>query len=680
MSINAGRRKTYSKRRHQLIDKRKLPQENREPKTYRKPTTISNVQMKKMAESLHPRVQPAIPTEYSSIFAVNSRIELWKNEISKAKQKYDNYSLKHEPEPLQMLGILAEKMKSRDNQLHPVCFNRNSSSNRKIVSKKNCTCLYEFYNNVLTLVNANRSNHARNLLRDFYLLYCQYQYSYGVGNDCNPSKIKEPGLNYLQRIYGSFHGKTENHGKVVYSLRIFPQISFCKDAMQNVLGYNSQFRDSYIDAVLKDEDITNKMMNNAVARCIFKTKIEIAGTLPKNSPKKLHGFRVEKKTALEVYHRSPEIKAEVTQNQFERRWYKIDKLLQDHFLIGHPNFTGYSPNDYDNYRKNVLLPIRGDLALSHGDGKSFLHHRTDVYAFGMYDSPFLLNGLTKLRELIAIRVGENGAGNGISVRVLKDLSRVNKMSRLLYMSTFGGFETPMLELVCNKLGYKESWDKGFLRKWCNEFDAWLFARVQELSADGSLPGVVTHILGDAGCMLTQMLDNSSRKHKEACIMHSDPKDHIFQRPHVDILIPEQMQNEIDGYLIMIAFMPLDDDGMLIQYITEFDGRVMDSDKEYFQYIPRGGIVMVPASLVHCGGFRTSITGNKRCHFYIYIKLYNDDTGTARGCVPKGTLSNVYMFLPNEDNRENEFSTFKMNSAWYTQQKKLPQVAEMLQMY
>jgi hypothetical protein len=95
-----------------------------------------------------------------------------------------------------------------------------------------------------------------------------------------------------------------------------------------------------------------------------------------------------------------------------------------------------------------------------------------------------------------------------------------------------------------------------------------------------------------------------------------------QPPHVDYTY-EVLKEHEEQNTLRIGFFPLTKDGMFLQvwptslsqeYTEEVEGQVI--------YIPYGKILVVPASTIHGGGFRTSsvakagLYGNLRFHLYV----------------------------------------------------------------
>jgi hypothetical protein len=95
-----------------------------------------------------------------------------------------------------------------------------------------------------------------------------------------------------------------------------------------------------------------------------------------------------------------------------------------------------------------------------------------------------------------------------------------------------------------------------------------------------------------------------------------------QPPHVDYTY-EVLKEHEKHKTLKIGFFPLAKDGMFLQvwptstrqeYSEEVEGQVI--------YLPYGKILVVPASTIHGGGFRTSsmaeagLYGNLRFHLYV----------------------------------------------------------------
>jgi len=81
-----------------------------------------------------------------------------------------------------------------------------------------------------------------------------------------------------------------------------------------------------------------------------------------------------------------------------------------------------------------------------------------------------------------------------------------------------------------------------------------------------------------------------------------------QRAHVDFTW-KQLNDYKDE--LFIGFFPLTSEGTFLQiWTSDFVGRLV--------FIPYGWFLIVPATTVHGGGFRSGECGNPRCHMYIYV--------------------------------------------------------------
>ena len=87
-----------------------------------------------------------------------------------------------------------------------------------------------------------------------------------------------------------------------------------------------------------------------------------------------------------------------------------------------------------------------------------------------------------------------------------------------------------------------------------------------------------------------------------------------QRAHIDF---PYRQLALYPHQLFIGFFPLTSEGTFLQvWTSDFVGHLV--------FIPYGWFLVVPATTVHGGGFRSGASGNPRCHMYIYV-------GSA-GCV------------------------------------------------
>lgn len=96
----------------------------------------------------------------------------------------------------------------------------------------------------------------------------------------------------------------------------------------------------------------------------------------------------------------------------------------------------------------------------------------------------------------------------------------------------------------------------------------------------------------------------------------------FQVLHTDFPAADLYSHQVsrdengapDGDRFMSAFFPLSKEGMTLAYFNPMYGlntRLLE--------IPYGQMVIIPATLLHAGGFCTSLCGNPRGHMYIYLR-------------------------------------------------------------
>jgi hypothetical protein len=119
-----------------------------------------------------------------------------------------------------------------------------------------------------------------------------------------------------------------------------------------------------------------------------------------------------------------------------------------------------------------------------------------------------------------------------------------------------------------------------------------------------------------------------------------------QQPHIDFKWPNKRLSEFpekssrertkaatyQEWVPFIALFPLTEDGMTVQVWKD---QSQHSDHVFGQIveIPYGNILLLRADVIHAGGFKTAISGNPRCHFYIYK--------TPGGSVHTSPLANSY---------------------------------------
>ena len=115
----------------------------------------------------------------------------------------------------------------------------------------------------------------------------------------------------------------------------------------------------------------------------------------------------------------------------------------------------------------------------------------------------------------------------------------------------------------------------------------------------------------------------------------------MQMPHVDHRGSLQWEWRNQGDIGFIGFMALEPNGMFLRIWPEHKGTEVQHP-EYLLYIPPFTLVLVPATLLHAGGFRTSNTGNRRLHFYGYATETEAAEARDAGHMPPLSYRNDYI--------------------------------------
>ncbi len=436
-------------------------------------------------------------------------------------------------------------------------------------------------------------------------------------------------------------GSTGNPKYFLLSTNIF----FCPATLQKIVGYDDIFRQNYMEVLIKNNKthsrLQDALLNNAAIQSIIQSRLS-------NTKHPDH----------RCYHRPVELteirETIVSQNlhvisdaELRARLPRIRKFLDRRFVIAHENFVD---------ENNVLLEFFPKKAyinrlLSH---RNFHHtdldHHSDLYAFAVPPNIFL--GMKSLQACILNEFGHNGNRT--------KWSAVNQNRELIYLATTSHSSTAMQDFLSSKDHLNLSphvYPDLFL--FAKNFEQWLhviswkicchlFYKDGFIDNTGSdvdlrdmlaMDAVEVHF--DVGSMM------SARDIDSCCGFKSSPlKKHDFQMPHTDHEMQDLHENhpQNTGMLAMVGFAPINKDGMDLHGYHFFDNADRNSANDFILHIPHGQFVMAPATFVHAGFLRPSLSTNLRLHFYVFIKTKKANNRRPFHC----------SFLPNDGRFHNDY--------------------------
>jgi hypothetical protein len=91
-----------------------------------------------------------------------------------------------------------------------------------------------------------------------------------------------------------------------------------------------------------------------------------------------------------------------------------------------------------------------------------------------------------------------------------------------------------------------------------------------------------------------------------------------QFPHLDHQVEKLMELQKAGIHAFLGFLPLKREGSFLRVWPELDEDNVESKKGKLLYLMENCLTIVPATMIHAGGFRTSVRGNPRMHFFFFL--------------------------------------------------------------
>jgi len=487
------------------------------------------------------------------------------------------------------------------------CYNVDSRKKLK------CTCLSSF----VTLCES-RSNHDEAATPGGTSLSVVYKLWLELHNKhANPNFSKKISFLTIMATVSPKIRAGDGSGQSMFHFGKHPDHEFCATGLQNMLGYDKRLREDFMDQLYKNKKLRNKLIRTAILNGLIQLKIDDP-EYKKNLTKR------------QVFEKLTEItQGNIVHSSFNDNYCRIQKFLdQKDFQIAHPALCT---------KHNVLADLKGKVCTtidpdSGGPGSIKIVHQDNLTTMRLPPELF-----PSFLENLVVEFKAAHGFNG------KDLTAVNSATWTKYESTFAagmGMSALIQKHLKPMKGASESQKKHnmHLLEQGRTFDIFLVKTVLEHYL-GEYAGLYT-ITYDAGYMLTS--------HEG----FHPPKG--FQSPHMDFHTKELLTYLEAGHKMLVAFMPLEMHGMWLSYYEKFCHSGEDVVKVIF--IPYGSIAFAPASLIHAGGYRTSLTGNKRCHFYIYCALKS----ARRGPICRGN-GNFYMKL----SEENRATIFKRDSQFYS---------------
>jgi len=481
-----------------------------------------------------------------------------------------------------------------------------------------CKCLHNF------LHESNDKIELAIQLDELQRLWSEFQGNHGKTSQDTDLQRPMPEGKWDQEMFLKICSVVETKinagaggGRTQFYLLRFPQYPFCATALQNLFGYDLLFRKQYLNKLHDNKEIRERLISLSVLQGLMALKIE--------QPQYATQLR-----RTEIFNRmSKKNNHAVNYWTFDRHFFRpIQSFLdRDDVIIAEPKLL----QDH-----KTLSQVVGKHAAK--DIVPHLVHTDNPQVFKVLDLNFINNICTRFVDILGVD-GSSG------------MQTVDGVNWLKYIST-PPVDNPMVSLIANHLnkpGKTGSTPDPLLHP-AHQFDLFLKGLVEDQLGCHPSCSKISII---ASAMLSQYFPFTT---------NAPPNLHDLQTPHLPLRRIHHSTQAHSIHKMWVAVMPLEKAGMVLSYYTTYDS---SSNGATLVLVPFGNIVFLPASLVQAGGFRSSLTGNKRCQFIVIsetLELISDCCEPPRQLGAHSFSDNYYLSLNKAPSRTT--ATFRRDSNLY----------------